>query len=409
MTFILESSSSATQAGSGESQALPPPSREGVAREVFTLRAFTYMIYTTQALVVSYFPLYFLDKGFSAGQIGIIYSIGPFISIFANLLFGTASDKYRTIKRIMTLLMFGQLATVSLLFTTDTFAIVCVIMLAFYFFYTPINPLSDSLILLSTQYTSRPYALIRIFGSLGFALSAFLIGQLLKLTGIDATVVLTIGSLGIALLLTFAIKDYQGAASKINFSGFFDLIRKRSVITYFAIVLIVSISHRMYEGFLGVTMRDMGASDSLVGTAWLISALSEIPVLFLLGKYGHRFKELPLLAIASLMYAIRFWLVSEITSPIWIIPIQLMHSVTFGIYFVTALRYLSNIIPDEYRSSGQAVYAVIWSGFAGVISGTAGGAIYEAYGKTAFFHVAMAFALIASAAFLAKHFLNRQT
>ncbi|MBM7565455.1 MFS transporter [Paenibacillus sacheonensis] len=400
----MNSLQSPARQGSGQPAAA---ARTAAGREVLMLRIFMYMVYTTQALVVSYFPLYFLDKGYSPSQIGVIYSIGPFISIFANILFGTASDRLRTIKKIMTVLMFGQLVMVSLLFSTDAFIIVCVIMLAYYFFYTPVNPLSDSLILLSSQYTSKPYAHIRIFGSLGFAISAFLIGQLLKVTGTGFTITLTVISIGITLLLTFTLRDYQGAASKINFSGFFQLIRKRSIIVYFAIILVVSISHRMYEGFLAVTMRDMGASDSLVGAAWLTSAISEIPVLFLLGKYGHKFKELPLLAIASLLYALRFWLVSEITSPGWIIPIQAMHSVTFGIYFVTALRYLTSIIPDEYRSSGQAAYAVIWSGFAGVISGTAGGAVYEAYGKPAFFQLAMALALIASAAFLIKHYVSR--
>jgi PPP family 3-phenylpropionic acid transporter len=107
------------------------------------------------------------------------------------------------------------------------------------------------------------------------------------------------------------------------------------------------------------------------------------------------------------MYAVRFWLISEITSPVWILPIQAMHSVSFGIYFATALRYLSSIIPDEYRSSGQAVYAVVWTGFAGIISGTAGGAVFEHFGKNAFFQLAMALALVASVSFLAKHFITR--
>ncbi|WP_240548504.1 MFS transporter [Paenibacillus lignilyticus] len=376
-------------------------------REVFMLRFFMYVIYTTQALVVSYFPLYFMDRGYTAGQIGIIYSTGPFISIFANIIFGTASDRYRTIKKIMTLLMFGQLVMVSLLFTTDAFVIVCFIMLAFYFFQTPVNPLSDSLILLSSQFTSKPYALIRVFGSLGFAFSAFLVGQLIKVTGTSTTIPLAVGSISLALLLSFTLKDYQGTKRKIQFGGFLKLIRKPSILSYFAIVLVVSIAHRMYEGFLAVTMREMGADNSLVGIAWMISAISEIPILYLLGKYGHKFKELPLLAIASLMYALRFWLISEITDPIWIIPIQAMHSITFGIYMVTALRYLSSIIPDEFRSSGQAVYAIVWSGFAGAISGTAGGAVFQQFGRTAFFQLAMTLALVASVAFLGKHYIDR--
>ncbi|MBW7459346.1 MFS transporter, partial [Paenibacillus sepulcri] len=86
-----------------------------------------------------------------------------------------------------------------------------------------------------------------------------------------------------------------------------------------------------------------------------------------------------------------------------------MHSITFGIYFTTALRYLSTIIPDEYRSSGQAVFTVVWAGIAGIISGTVGGPIFDHYGKGAFFHMAMILALIAAASFLAKHIFSRSS
>ncbi|UVI31931.1 MFS transporter [Paenibacillus spongiae] len=378
-------------------------------KETAILRTFTFSSYMTLAVVVSYFPLYFLDQGYSESQIGILYSTGPFISIFANLILGIASDKYRTIKKIMILLLFGQLVMVSFLFTTDSFIMVCIIMTAFYFFQQPMNPLNDSLILLSTQYTGTPYALVRMFGSLGFASAAFFFGQLLKTTGSSATLMICVVTIIITLLLSFKLRDYQGSLRKMEFGGFFKLIRKPQIVTFFAILLIISIAHRMYEGFLAVTLRHMGASDSLVGIAWLTSATSEIPILFLLGKYGHKFKELPLLAIASLMYAIRFWLISNISSPIWVIPVQLMHSVTFGIYFTTALRYISNVIPDEYRASGQALFAIVWTGFAGIISGTVGGSIYEHYGRESFFHLAMVLAIIASVGFLAKHTLSRST
>lgn len=375
-------------------------------REVLTLRIFLYLVYTTQAIIGTYLPLYFLDKGFNPSQIGVIYSCGPFISIFANLIFGTASDKFRTIQKIMTLLMLGQLVMISMLFMTNTFAVICVIMLAYYFFQMPVNPLSDSLILLSSRYTGTPFALIRIFGSIGFASSAFLGGQLLKSAGSAATVPLAMSTIGLSLLVSILLKDYQGSKRKIDFSGFLKLLRKPDILIYFAIILVLSIAHRMNEGFLGVTLREMGASDSLIGLAWMTSAISEIPILYLLGKYGHKFKELPLLAIASIMYALRFFLISEMPSPLWIIPIQALHSVTFGIFMVTALRYLTTIIPDEFRSSGQAVYAIVWSGFAGVISGTIGGVIFQQFGSADFFRTASMLSLIAAASFLVKHYAS---
>ncbi|WP_274652192.1 MFS transporter [Paenibacillus humicola] len=398
------SAPAADQTGAGPATA---PSA-GAAKETNLLRAFSFSIYATQALVVSYIPLYFLDRGFSAAQIGILYSTGPFISVFANLITGTASDKYRTIKKLLTVLLLGQLVMISLLFTTNSFILVGLIMLAFYFCQTPMNPLSDSLILLSSQYTGRPYALVRIFGSLGSAVCAYAFGLLLKQTGTSAAPFVGMAMIAVSIGFSFLLKDYQGALKKMDFSGFLKLLRKPDTALFFLLVLVISIAHRMYEGFLAVTLRQMGASDSLVGLASMISGFSEIPVLFLLGKYGHKFKELPLLAIASLMYAVRFFLIGKITSPVWVLPLQAMHSVSFGIYFATAVRYLSGIIPDEYRSSGQAVYAVIWSGFAGIISGTVGGAIYDHYGKGAFFHMAAGLALAACAGFLGKHFLRRK-
>jgi PPP family 3-phenylpropionic acid transporter len=376
-------------------------------KETLALRIYIFAAYSTAAMVVAFIPLYFMDRGFSEQQIGIIYSTGPFISIFSNILMGLASDKYRTIKRLLMLLLFGQLVMLSLLFPIQNFALVCLVMMGFYFFQTPINPLSDSLLLLASQHTGTPYAMMRIFASMGFAFTAYAIGLILKQVGSGWTLYLALATVLITLGLTLFIRDYQGQARKMDFSGFFKLIRQRNVIVFFLIILTLSIPHRMYEGFLAVSMRQLGASDSLVGLAWLVSATSEIPILYLLGKYGHKFKELPLLMFAALMYATRMWLMSEIQDPRWMIATQTMHSVTFGIFFSTALRYLSNLIPDEFRASGQALFAVIWAGLAGIISGMFGGYIYEMFGREVFFRVGAGFALVAAIAFLLRAWLSR--
>jgi PPP family 3-phenylpropionic acid transporter len=107
------------------------------------------------------------------------------------------------------------------------------------------------------------------------------------------------------------------------------------------------------------------------------------------------------------MYALRLWLLSDIQDPRWVIATQAMHSISFGIYFSTALRYLTHLIPDEFRASGQAVYAVVWTGIAGVISGLFGGFVYEHFGRETFFQVGAGFALVAAAGFLSYYYFSR--
>ncbi len=132
-------------------------------------------------------------------------------------------------------------------------------------------------------------------------------------------------------------------------------------------------------------MREIGADDSVIGYASLASAVSEIPMFFLLAKFGHRFREYPLLAIASAFYVIRLSLLSLADQPWMMVALQMMHAITFAIFYITALRGLQSLIPDEYRSSGQAVFAVVWSGLAGVIAGTLGGWLYDSFGLSRVF------------------------
>jgi PPP family 3-phenylpropionic acid transporter len=150
-------------------------------------------------------------------------------------------------------------------------------------------------------------------------------------------------------------------------------------------------------------MRQMGASDSLIGYAWMASALSEIPIFFYLSKNGHRFKEIPLLIFAGVIYVIRFVLMSFITDPNWVMGVQLLHSLSFGIFLFTANRYLSQIIPDEYRSSGQAIFAVAWSSIAGLISGMVGGWIFDVAGGSTLYLLAACLSVISTLGFLATH------
>jgi len=377
-------------------------------RETLTLRGFSFIAYSTQALVVSFLPLYFLDKGYNESQIGFLYSVGPMISIFANMLTGYSSDKYQTIVKILRLLFLFQFIAIGSLHAVNSFSITCLIMTAFYFCQTPVNPLSDSLIMLSSKFTGTPYALIRIFASLGFAISAYSFGVVLRNIGTNHTINLMLITILLSFVVTFFMKDYYGSNSKkFEFSGLITLLKQKKVMFFFFLVFLISTSHRMYEGFLAVTLRQVGASDSLVGLAWLISALSEIPILFLLGKYGHKFKEIPLLVFASLMYALRMWLLSIITEPQWVILTQMMHSVTFGVYFSTAIRYISYLLPDQFRSSGQAIYTIIWMGIAGSMSGLVGGQLYASFGRVLFYQLGTAFAAAGAIGFLIYYFIYR--
>ncbi|MBU5442082.1 MFS transporter [Paenibacillus sp. MSJ-34] len=400
-----------------EHQALSQPSLQqhtdarimsGGAPETYWLSAFMFSIFMSTSLVTNFFPLYYDRLGFSSVQIGFLYSLGPLVSIFSNLLWGLASDRYRTIKKVLILLLAGQLLMGVLLSQSTAFAVVCIVIMLFYFFFYPIYPLSDNFAILTMQRYGKSFIGIRVWGSIGFACASVIFGFLFQQFGSHTTIWVSIALSAISLSIVFTVKDKSGSAKKVEFSGLLNVLRQREVIWFFAFILCLAIAHRMNEAFFSLSLRHLGANESVIGWSLMVSSLSEIPIFLLLNKYGQKFKELPLLAFAAVMYGLRFLLMSLTQDPYRAIAIQSMHSVTFGVAYFTSVRYITQIIPIEYRSTGLALYTVMWSSVSGLISGMFGGALYGAVGKDTFYSTAMVLAFLAAAGFMGRHLFARE-
>ncbi|GGF69711.1 MFS transporter [Paenibacillus albidus] len=378
------------------------------------LRSFMFVLYGTSVLVVSYFPLFYTHLGFSSSQVGFLYALGPLISILSNLFWSMMSDRLGTIKKIIVLLLAGQLITALLLARASDFSSVMFILSLFYFFYYPIFPLADTMAIKMAQRYGRNFISIRVFGSVGYAFFALTVGYALRALGsswsMAVCIIIVIG----ALLITIGLKDVKPTPGlqeqeedilnkPRSADGLKQILLRKEVLWFFSCVFVLALGHRMNEAFLTLSLKQLGAGEEVIGWALLASAVSEIPIFFLLSKYGERFKELPLLALASLMYAMRFLFMSLAQHPGSIIAIQALHSVSFGIFYVTGVRYITRIIPDHLRATGLAIFTVIWSSVAGLLSGTFGGILYENAGPTVFYLLATAFSLLAFAGFLGRH------
>jgi PPP family 3-phenylpropionic acid transporter len=249
-------------------------------------------------------------------------------------------------------------------------------MLIMFFFQTSITPLTDSLTQLTAKSYGKSFANLRSYGSFGFAITALLVNPFIQKIGYSYTLTIYAFVLFLVLLVATQLSERVGESSKVSFKGIFKFLKNKEFIFVLGTIFLLAIAHRTNDNFLSLYLREIGM-EKYLGFAYMISALSEIPVFLLLSKFGHRIKTLHLLAIAAFFYFIRFTIVAQSTHPSFVILAQLMHSVTFGIFYITAIRYISSKLPDEYRSSGQAIFTITFSGVASITSGFLGGWIYE--------------------------------
>lgn len=368
--------------------------------EITSLRVFTFAVFMTSAVIISYLPLYFKSLGFTSIQIGFLYSLGPLISIVSNFIWGVTSDRMRTIKKVLLLLLLFQIMLSIALGYATTYGAVVALLVAFNFFYYPMAPLVDSLAIVTTQAHNKSFVSVRVFGSIGYAFSALLFGFVLGSIGSQYTIYVILTLAVISILLGLFISDKQTSMSKMEMGGLWKVLKQREVLYFFLCVLLLAVAHRLNEAFLGLSLLQLGGAEAIVGWAWTLSSLSEIPIFFLLSAYGERFKELPLLAIAAAMYMVRFVIAALVQHPLLLMSTQVMHGVTFGIFFFVAIRFLNRIIPEDFRATGMAIYTIVWSSSAGLLSGTIGGPLMEMHGKNAVYFTAIGFAALAGIGFL---------
>lgn len=79
----------------------------------------------------------------------------------------------------------------------------------------------------------------------------------------------------------------------------------------------------------------------------------EIPFFFLSGKVLKRIGHVHAMSLVLLAFGVRFLLYSVLTNPWWVLPIETMQGVTFGIFMATMTSYASIVAPPGTESTLQ--------------------------------------------------------
>lgn len=86
---------------------------------ITTLKLFNFSLYGSIAVIMTFFPLYFQSVGISEVEIGWLMGSGPFISMIANPIWGYFSDRSQNIKRMLLIMLIGNVIIIQFVFHTQ--------------------------------------------------------------------------------------------------------------------------------------------------------------------------------------------------------------------------------------------------------------------------------------------------
>ena len=361
---------------------------------LFVIKALYFFYYCAFGIFSAYINLYYHDIGMSGVQIGWIGSVAPLVGIFGGLLWGVLNDRFGKPRLLLAVAAIGTITSLLGVSVVRTFLWLLPLVGLYSLFNSTIVPLVDTMNLAMLGDERERYGNQRIWGSIGYIVTIWGFGWVLEWFGLHSVFP---GYIGLMLFMLVAVAFLPNQSLQISKSPRQDLLKLVSQprwLFFSASLILLGIASSSMYNFLSIYLKQMGASDSLVGSTWSLGALAELPVM-IFGAYLIRSLGLKrMLSLAYLAYTARFLLYALMPSPSWAVWISLLHFFTFGMYWVAGVIYVNQMAPDNLKTTSQSLL-VAEMGLASVIGAPISGYLYDWLGGSSLFFFSSGVCLVA--------------
>lgn len=379
---------------------------------LFTRLSTSYFFYFAILGLISPYLSVFLDgKGFSSVELGEIFAILTATKIVAPSLWAILADK--TGQKLLIIRLGALLALLSfiVLFWLHSYWPISFCLALFSLFWTAILPQLEVFTLTSVRHSSKIYARIRLWGSLGFVALAVFAGQVMEYyTQVDASnsiinsftnaFVLMGSVILLCLLLSTMVIKPQRMVNKVQQQALAitgKLLELRFVIFFISGVLL-QISFGPYYGFFALFLRDLDYPGFAVGLLISLGVVAEILVFIFASNFFKAFSLKTILIFSLAATALRWFLVALYADSIWLLAFtQLIHAASFALFHSASMIFISEHFTSCQQSRGQAVYLGGVYGVGGAIGAYVAGVLWlDGLGASTAFLTASASVLLAA-------------
>ena len=342
-----------------------------------------YFIYYIYVAAISYLNIYLNDIGITPTRLGFMNSFAKTLAIFILPFWGILADYFGATKKILQIVLIGMIISLLSFLSTEIYLIVFIIYIFYVIFDSPVVSLSDSLLLSTLKERADSYGKYRVFGSLSYMLFVTPFGYILEKTGNKNLFIIGAVILFLSFILLFKLPEARDVrVSRIT--DFKILLHNKELLYFLVFVFFIQVPLMANFTYFPIFFKAHGGGETLFGFAMLLAAGSELLIFQNSDLLFERFKIKKILIVSATAFALRWFLLASFPSPTVLLLTQLLHSVTYALFHTTAVNYISRIVGDGFRATGQNLYASTIS-ISSVFSSLIGGVIYDNLGGSALY------------------------
>jgi len=327
--------------------------------------------------VAPYIPVYFQSLGLPLGAIGLVAAVAALCGLVAAPTWGLVADQAVGAR--------GALVSAALLASAAAvvvaaapLAIIAVLAwIAYQASFAGVSPVLDAFALDQVGADQHRYARFRVWGSASFVVSVIAVGYLIEQTQLHQMFVVLLACLAACVLLALLVPANVAGPARRSLSGLKRVLRTRQLMVFIAAVLVVWSASSMVNGFYSIYLTALGTPAALIGSAWALGAVVEVPVMLAFPALAGRFGVNRLLVVGALCLLLRALVVVFATDPLVVVGAMALHGLGYALVLVGGVTYVASKAPAGSAATAQGVLAgvvfglssAIGPGIAGVIAG----------------------------------------
>ncbi|MFS4416129.1 MFS transporter [Maribacter sp. 2307ULW6-5] len=332
----------------------------------------------------------------SGGQVATAFSTQSWGAIIAPFIIGLIADRYFNAERILGLLHLGGALLMYFMFTATDFAGFYPFVLGYMILYMPTLALVNSISFAQMKNPAKEFALVRVFGTLGWVVSGLLIsfvfhwdsdaaiaaGQLRNTFLMTAVASLVLGLFSFTLPKTppGAKDDSKLYLSQILGLDALKLLKDRNFLIFFVASIFICIPLAFYYQNANPFLVEIGMENAT--GKMTLGQVSEIGFMLLLPYFFTRFGFKATIIVAMLAWAVRYLLFAygDVGQYSFMLLLGIaLHGICYDFFFVSGQIYTDSKAGAKFKSAAQGLITLATYGVGMLIGFWTAGQICTAY------------------------------
>jgi PPP family 3-phenylpropionic acid transporter len=339
--------------------------------------SFAYVLaYIAVAAWAPFLAPYYQSLGISLGQIGLLMAFTSAAALLAAPTWGTVHDRFPDSRLLIPLATaIASLGAFGLAVAGPSPLLVAAAA-TFAAGTSGTFPMMDVRVLHMAGADRTRYAAVRVWGSISFIVASPLIGLLINGRGLSALFWVLIPAFLAGGLATLVLPGRAGTVKAPSLrraprAG----LGHRPIALFLVGALIAWTAIAAQNAFFSIYLRQLGASSDVVGWAWSVAALTEVPTMFLFPALARRFGVERLIVAGALILAARQAANAAFTEAPLLVAVSLIQGIGYSLLLLGGVTFVSHQAPRGTAATAQGILTAVASSAATILGSGLGGQV----------------------------------